>query len=635
MEVAHAAHGRARAAATATSGWRAGYAARAIVVLAIIAFGVALAAPRWWLLSTDPDEGVRTSISPFGASRIGYDEALYTSSVRQVMDGDFPVRSPYLDGHEDGVAQQSAIWHTATGLLARATGDVFSSLAVVTTLGAIAAFAMLYLLLAEITGSRWAALALIPIVALTIHVFNQADNILALRRWDVLKPVVTIDPEREWHAWLRYPSPVMTLAPFFAGVIALPRAVERGERRWIIGGAAAFALLVYSYVFYWTALSLAMVLWGGWLAIEHDFVSLRRLGVVAAIAGLIALPEIGVLAWNAIDLPADARDRVGLGELGLHTEVYRQLAQRVAVSAMLAVLILWRCGRRERFYVALLAAPIMLAAVTGVIPQPWHFMTQVWGVFAIPAAVAASAALARMIPPARVSAAGAALGAVALVALAYLFVLEVRSVRHTDPAFAMRADEAAAFDWISEHITTDETVVSPSITTNLYLASLTPADEYIGEGGFSRATDAELTERMLRAQAAFGYTEDDAFSRLDVTDASGGFPVNDTRGDAHELERKLERFLAFYTYSFEIAEQAAFDARVETWRPQYRALLGETNVLSAYRADYLYCGPRERLYRGGTPSPGTFVQPAFRQGEVTVYRLTPAAEPGSQPFAGC
>jgi hypothetical protein len=427
----------------------------------------------------------------------------------------------------------------------------------------------------------------------------------------------------------------MTLAPFFAGVIALTRAVERGERRRIVAAGVSLSLIVYSYEFYWTAFAVAMALWGAWFAIDRDSASLRRLGLVAAIAGIIALPEIGVLAWNVSDLPPDARERVGLGELGLHTEVYRQLAQRVAVGVILSAVVAWRGERHQRFYVALLAAPIILAAITGIIPQPWHYLTQIWGVFAIPAAVAACAVVARLSPPAAMRRGAAALGVVSLASIAYLFVLEVRSVRHTDAAFAMRSDEDAAFSWIRGHVATDETVVSPSVTTNLYLASLTPADEYLAEGGFSRATDAELTERMLRVQAAFGYTEDEAFARLHVTDASGGFPVNDTRGDARELEQKLERFLAFYSYSFEVAEQAAFDAKVDTWRPPYRALLGETNVLSAYRADYLYCGPRERFYGDGDPAPGTYVQPAFEQGEVTVYRLTPATETGSRPFVGC
>lgn len=638
MDAAHE-RGRLRHHTAPAQAWSVAALVRAyalpIVVVLVCAAG--LTAPRWWLLLTEPSAGVRVEMSPYGASRIGYDEALYTSSVRQVMDGDVPVSGPYLDGHQNDVPQQSSIWHTAAGLMARQTGDVFSSLALLSTLALIAAFALLYLTLLEITGSRWAAVAAIPIVLLGIHVFNQADNILALRRWDILKPVVTIDPEREWHPWLRYPSPVMTLAPFFAAVIAVPRAVETGARRWVAAASVALALLVYSYVFYWTAFALALAVWGAWLALDRDWRSVRHLALVGAVTAVIASPELVVLAWNALDSTADARSRVGLGDPGLHTEVFRQLAQRAVVTVALGAVILWRCGRRERLYVALAAAPVVLAALTGVVPQPWHFMTQVWGVFVIPAAVVAVVELRAMLPAAWDQRAAVALGIVSIAAVGYLAVLETRVIRHTDAAFAMTADEASAFEWMRGHVTRDETVVSPSITTNLYLASLTAADEYLGEGGFSRATDAELTDRMLRAQAAFGYPEADVFSRLDVTGSDGGFPVNDTDGNAAELERKLEDFLAFYTFSFEITEQG-FPARVEGWRPTYAAFLSQQDVLAPYRADYLYCGARERYYGSGgavAVAPGTYVTVAFAEGGVTVYRRVESSDPGATVFRGC
>lgn len=609
--------------------------AHVLTAAIVLAFALGLMAPRWWVLGTDPPEGVRVAMSPFGASRIGFDESLYTSSIRQVMDGDFPVRDPYLEDRQDSPAQPSTVWHSAIGFLARATGDVFSSLAIVTTIAAVAGIGLLYLLLFQITGSRWAALALIPIIMMAIHVFNQADNIFALRRWYILKPIITIDPQREWHAWLRYPAPIMVLAPFFAAVIAFPRAIESGSRAWIAAAAGAFAILIYSYLFYWTAMLLAVGAWGAWMAFDRDWASLRRLALVSLFAALLALPEFSLLARGTFDLPADTRDRLGLDGPGVDLTVFRALAQRVLVGLPFVAILALRGSRRERFYIALLVAPIVLAGVTGVVPQPWHYVTQVWGVFAIPAIVAGAVAFVRMVPGNFRRAGSLAFAALAVVAIAHFAIFQARAIRHTDASFAVTADEHAALSWIDDHVTSAETVASPSITTNLYLASLTPADEYIAEGGFSKATDAELIDRMLRVQAAFGYSEDDVFSRLDVTDDSGGFPVNDNVGTPAQLERKLERFLAFYTLSFEITDQSAFDARVETWRPTYRSLTADHDVLAPYAADYLYCGQRERIYGGGTASPGTMVMIAFEEGDVTIYRRVEAGSPGARSFTGC
>ncbi len=606
-------------------------------ILVALLLAATLVFPRWWVLASSPEDGARVPISPYGAGAIGYDESLYTPSVRDAYDGDFFVSDPYLENHRAAPPQRSAMPHIAIGTLARLVGGPFEGLAVSTTLAAAVALVLLYALMYRITRSRLAAVALIPIVLVAIHVLNHAEGILPLRHKDVLAPILRIDPQRQLHAWTRFPAPALLLAPFFAAVIALPGAVETGRRRWILFASVSLALLVYAYAYYWTAIALAIVLWLAVLAARREWQRASRLATTGGIALVLALPEIVVLVWSTLALPDDARARVGLESIGFDTSLLMILLQRLAIGAPFLAMLDYRRSR-DILYAVLFVAPLMLAPTTGLIPQPWHYHTQVWGVFAIPAVAAGGMALLQSPSVARFVSGGralAVLSVVAAVCAAYVVAMQARALAQTDDAFAISRDERAAFDWLRAHTGEGDTVVSPSITTNLLLASLTPASEYLADGGFSTAHDEELIERILRVQAAFGYSEDAAFSRLNVRNEFDGFPVNDATATTRDLERDLEEYLAFYSFSFEIGDQDAFTDRVESWRPRYRELQRQNNVLDSYPASHLYCSHRERFFEAAAPAPGTYVRTVFSEGDVTIYALTHSDAEGAQPFKGC
>ena len=606
-----------------------------IGIVVALALAAVLVFPRWWVVASDPSEGARVPISPYGAGTIGYDESLYTPSIRQAFDGEIPVSDPYLLNHRDGTPQRNAMPHEAIGLVGRMTGDPFSALAIVTTAAAVAALLLLYAMLYRLTGSRWAAAALVPIVLMAIHVLNHAEGILPLRHPDVLAPLLKVDSERGLHAWARFPAPILVLAPFFALVLALPRGVEQGSRWWLIVSAVSLAALIYTYVYYWTAVGLAMIAWLAVLMLRGERAEAKRLVLVGVGALLLALPELTVLASSIMSLPADARDRVGLESPGIDTSMAITIGQRLLVG--LPFLIAMSYTRtRNIFYAALFIAPLLLVALQGVVPQQWHYHTQVWGVFALPALVVGGRALWHRITTAETARPAAlALAIIGALAFAYVVALQGRAISKTDGAFAVSQAEESAFSWIKANVGEEETVVSPSITTNLLLASLTSSSQYLAEGGFSIAEDEELIDRMLRVQAAYGYEEQAVFSRLDVHGEFDGFPVHDATGSDDDMERELEDYLAFFTFSFQVSDQDAFRERADSWRPIYRDLLGTSSVLDPRAADYLYCGHRERYFDAGSTPRGTYVAPAFESGDVAIYRLVDAGTPGATEFKGC
>jgi hypothetical protein len=608
---------------------------------------VMLTGPRWWLLATDPAEGDRVQLSPGGAGTFGYDQSLYTPNIRQAYDGRLPLSSLYGEGGVDTPVQTGSLWLAGIGLLGRATGGIFASLALVTTLAAITAFLLFYAMGVELTGSRLAAIAVMPIAMLGVEVITQANGISTLRHWPVLKPVVTVDPGLDFHAWARFVAPIMPLPAFFGSVVAVPRAVEHGRRGWIVAAAACLAVLVYSYLFYWTAMALALALWGAWLLYRRDYAAARRLVVIGGIAALLAVPELASAAHNAISFSADMKHRLGIGTPAADDRpTLSSIIQRFIVGVPFMAMLL-RGPDRNRLYIALFVVPLVLARAPGVLPQPFHYTLQVWPAFAIPAFVAGGAALWQLLSHQHRSVASVALSVVAILGVVHLGVFQVRAARNVNDAFSMRADERAAFDWIDRNVPDGDAIVSPSVTTNLYIAALTSASKYVKDGFIAAPSDDELVDRYLRTQAAYGFSEDVTFARIDpiyrcktpddyrCAKPSSNFPFKDVSPVVREREAALETNMAYYLLNWEITHPDTIESRIPAWRERYRALQSQSGPLSAYRADYLYCGPRERLWPAEADVPATSVTVAYQQGEVTLYRIAAASDAGAMPFRGC
>jgi hypothetical protein len=609
--------------------WRALLARHAVGIAVAVALGLLIVMPRWWLLATDPSSGTRAPVTVWGASDMGSDEALQTTTIRDAYDGELPVRAAHLVNHRDAPFQAGAGWQELIGIAGHLFGGPFVSLAVFTTLMAVAAFVTLYVLASELTSSRLGAIMALPIGALFAHVFFHLDGYATREQWRYLEPFLTLDPQREFLAWTRFLTPVMVLATFFTLALALPRAAAGAARQWSVVASLALALLIYSYVYYWTAAALAIALWMALLLYRRELDAARRVIVISLVAVVVALPELAIVVNKALTSTPDIQARVGQGDLGIVWGEGSEILLRIIIGLPF----LYTLRRRpveHGLYVALFVAPLALVAIDGVMPQPWHYRSQVWSTFAIPAFVAGAAQLYGMLDLAQrrlIMRGGMAFAACALV---YMVALQIRATAIVDDAYALNDDEHAAFEWIERNVDTGETVASPSIITTLLMDNLTPAAGYIIGGYNPVADDDELIDRYLRIQVVFGYDEAATFARLDPDNE---FPF-DYEGPAAGLEREVEQHVAFYTFYWEVTTPGRLLARMPGWQERFRQLARGNNVISAYPVDYLYCGPRERLWPAAQPREGTFVQGVFHQGEVTVYRLTDGGGSGAV-FTGC
>ena len=616
-------------------------------IIVAILLALTLIGPRWWLLATDPASGDRAQIAPWGAGPFAYDQSLYMPNIRDAFDGRLPVTQPYGGGDRDTPAQTGAYWLQAIGSLGDVTGNIFSAFALVTTLMAVAAFLLFYAFCVGVTGSRWGALVFMMGALFFTYVMTVTGGLLALHRWSLLEPIVTVDPQLTFHPWMRFIAPILPLPSFFGVIVALPKAMETGRRSWIITAGVALAILIYSYLFYWFALAVALALWFVWLVFKRDYVSLRRMAMVGVVAGVLALPELIGLAHTSLTSNADIRARLGTGVSSPFDRPNLSiLAQRFAIGLPFMAVLAIRGPERNRLFIALYVVPLVLSRAAVFLPQPGHFIDFVWPTFALPAIVAGGTEYYRMLDASWQRPALGALSVVAVALAVWFPAFQVRAERQVDPAFTIRADERAAFDWIDDNLHPGETVVSPSISTNLYLASMTPASRYILEAFVADPSDEEIIDRYLRVSAAYGLSEADAFGRIDpydtckpgqttaCEDTASNFPFRRVLPfDAREAD--LEGSMAYYLLNWEVVQPTRILDRFPGWKQSYAALEGSSNPLAGYRADYLYCGPRERLWPASEPATGIHVTVAFQQGEATLYRLVDASDPQAALFRGC
>jgi hypothetical protein len=410
----------------------------------------------------------------------------------------------------------------------------------------------------------------------------------------------------------------------------MPRAAESPDLRWSLVAVVALSALIYSYVYYWTAAGLAVMLWLVLLLLRGETQAARRVAALGAAALILSIPELAVVASKGREATADIQARVGQGDPGI---VWSE-AGDVLFRFLLGVPFLYALRRRAidgGLYTALYISPLVLTSVDGLMPQPWHYRSQVWTAFAIPAFVAGSAEFYRMLDERRQRIVLRATAVAAMFAFVYLAALQVRAIADVSDTYAISEDEYEALKWIENNVRGDETVGSPSVITTFLLDNLTPAAGYMIGGYNPVAEDSELIDRYLRIQRAYGYDEETTFARLDP---ENGFPFDKDVPES-DLQHEVEKHVAFYTFYWEVTTPDRLTDRIPAWRARFNELIAEPNVLAAYPVDYLYCGPRERFWPTPEPSDGTFVRPAFESGEATVFRVVKADEPDAREFQGC
>jgi len=240
-----------------------------------------------------------------------------------------------------------------------------------------------------------------------------------------------------------------------------------GSRRWMataIGVDRAARLYVCLLL---EALGAALAAWMVVLLLRVSGIEARRLLLVGGMAALIALPELLVVVWRAVTAATSVIAR--LDPFGIDTS----LAATIGHGCSSRYHFCSRCcaSVAQQLYVALFMTPLRTLAVAGVVPQQLHYQTQCGCVRD------SGSSLAERRSHRGFAWGGAARGVCGPRRDCLAHCLR-RGVAGRHPAncdgSSYRTRERRVRR-MRAHLSDRDTVVSPSISTNLLLASLTPS----------------------------------------------------------------------------------------------------------------------------------------------------------------
>lgn len=186
-------------------------------------------------------------------------------------------------------------------------------------------------------------------------------------------------------------------------------------------------------------------------------------------------------------------------------------------------------------------------------------------------------------------------------------------------------DVIKSYQWINEHIPTDQVLVSPSTKTNIALPFFTVANIYAPPINFSVAPADEITNRFLEAYRVFAVPPEFLKNNL----ATGVAAV-----DQHTLfaKRRLEFDPLFFLrgdldktlggYNYQLKNRYPDQSIVVEIINQYTRLTMPMNRLTfQHRADYIYNGPYEKLFGRFNPKKFNNLEKVYDQNLVQIYKI--------------
>ena len=347
-----------------------------------------------------------------------------------------------------------------------------------------------------------------------LHLRHDGDR-RARRTASLVDPPTDRDgrPAADVPPWMRFIAPIMPLPAFF---VDDDRHTEGGRDRQprLDGWCGTFvALLIYAYLFYWWRSRVA------WPAGRHGSCTgaiTRPYGVWCCRRDrvVLALPKLIGLAHTTSHRTTTSRAPRRRRLEPLRPPQISILAQRFAIGVPILLALPAR-PERNRLFIAAYVVPLVLVAGSGVPPsaRALHRLR-----LANVRAPGPRRRQRRAVPPHRRSLATAGDGALAwsLVAAVWFGAFQVRAERQVNPAFAMRRTSGGV-RWID------------ATSTRTDRRSVEHLDEPLPRGDDAclalhprglrrRPSDDEIVDRYLRVSAAYGYSADDTFARIDPYD---------------------------------------------------------------------------------------------------------------------
>jgi hypothetical protein len=500
------------------------------------------------------------------------------------------------------------------GALTRLTGDVSRGWLLARGIAGFLWLLTLYLVLAEASGLKRAALALAAGLTLFADLFSDIYWPLALAPklgWGVVPPAFRY---MLIHAlWLmgsyqanfgasRLVSPGLNLPPFFLACYAVWRAVRKQSWPWAMLGGILGGALVYVHPDVWHVYMAAMGLFcAAW--------SLQSRRLVWPLWASYAVSFCLSIPWLLANYPMSPDILVRMGGVFTHA------ADPGGLLFLLGIAVCWRWRREPA---AVFAACAFAAIFLAMESQVFSGFTVRSERFVFIGLTLGLALLAR----AAAKNAGESRGWLWLTAA--LFILAAgRTVSYAAQRYPFQGlppDLASAFDYLNRETPEDSVVVALGPQETMLLPVYTHDKTLLGPG-YTPTSDIpipEMFERMRRALRLTGVDEPAFFKRLSAP--AGSEPGShimegwDSALWTGRVDWQAREWESFFPYYFvEMYPRPEIVQRLQAAQAGAPGLSAE--------ADYLWVGPFER----GLMTPKALKKlgsPLYENGTISIYKVS-------------
>jgi len=595
----------------------------AVIGVALIV-GVGFGAPHLIGVRVVNDPPGYTPLVVTDVSFVTIDETfVYGARVREVMDGRWFVTDPLTWEHKPAWPYWIPPEQWLLGAMARLLGGVpavyvvadfvFPPFVFVVTAGLVAALTGSWLL-----GSAGALLLLARGLHHSLAMCVELGR--AAMGGDTPAPASIVRPLE----FSRLFAPELTFVPFAGALWALALALQRTSVTWAAVAGVALAVVIPSYVYYWTVVAAATAVLLAASVLRRRAVEARLFALVLCTGALLAAPYF---ASSALAMMQTGR---GEGAARFAVERGRYVSwppPKDAILMTLAGLLAWRLRSRCLLVVFAVWVGYMLCRnvqlVTSFTLHAVHWGYRVGYIWQTITLIALLATVPRLLaerwPRAEVAARRMlTAGAIAVIVVALVAILGYQAAfaRNTAPAFALPDGYREAFAWVNRSTPPDSVIATPSFETNMLLPVYTHANVFL-PNHHSLAPTAEIVERLLLVYKVFGVPAPYLAESLgDDTVRAGAMIANRGRFDRRRPEL-LEQAARWYV--FHLARPS--DALVADLVARYERLtVPPAQPFGRFRADYVWMSAAEATKGRFETSewPGMVV--VYRAGGVTIAR---------------
>ncbi|MDI6720814.1 MAG: hypothetical protein QMD85_00385 [Candidatus Aenigmarchaeota archaeon] len=543
-----------------------------------------------------------------GVFAYAYDQTMYASGIRDVMDGHLVVRDPTIFENKDKVSLTAPLLPTLfLGAVSLLIGIPWTFI-IGSFVFTVVTFLLVYFLFHRVTGSKRASILAGCFILIGLNFILTPP--LTLRNITFHVNNYILYPTEALNYFNRLPGIQLVFPMLMMSVIFLYLSMESRKLLYSVLCGISLGILAYSYSYYWLALFIALGILFLHSIYRKDMPLAKNIILIGAIGFVISVPYLMDFAsFRSSPEYFDMMSRLAASERFTGLQVNHAIKY-----SLIYLFFLFFVRRRDNFFwliTAVFVAGIIglnMQVITGFNIQGDHYDFTFLGPLSVIIIIYTFREISMNSYKNRCMTYFS--GAIrnksreiclffTILLLAFGFYSHTAFAVNSYKDFGLSREYREAYDWINKNTPTDSVVATMSTEQNLLLVVYAHNNVFIPNGFLSASTDEEILDRMFTIYKIFNMTPEYLSYLMDRDDFSEytGVDKYPRKFNVSLFERTHWRYPFHFKFGFGDklfkTELLGKTGTEETYRAMLDYYRNFTPV-KTYRMDYILVSDYER-----------------------------------------